>query len=124
MPDENNQITILVGASVGEFTDQSMDPVQEVKELLSKKSKNSLESINTKHKAWWRDYWSKSYIQIESDDSLALMMENFWYLHKYLMASSYRSKYPSKFNHGIWTTHKDERQWEVAIGILINLLPI
>jgi len=110
-PGENKSFTIAIATDVVEFTKEYVDPRSRVKKLIEKKSNEGLEQIIRSHLQWWENYWGKSYVQLESEDSLANMMENLWYLHQYLMGSTYRGKYPGKFNHSLWIIEGDERDW-------------
>mgnify|MGYP001048057367 CR=1 FL=1 len=111
LPDQNRVLTIAIATDVVEFTTKPIDPRKRVKELMSRKGKEGVDKIKASHFQWWENYWNKSYIILESEDSLAGMMENLWYLHNYLMASTYRGKYPGKFNYSLWITAGDERDW-------------
>jgi hypothetical protein len=63
------------------------------------------------NRSWWRDFWSKSFIHLHSADGVADAMEQDYNYYLYLMASTSRGKYPTKFNGMLWNTAGDERRW-------------
>ncbi|SFF20541.1 glycosyl hydrolase family 95 catalytic domain-containing protein [Sunxiuqinia elliptica] len=50
-------------------------------------NKSALKEIEKKHHAWWRDFWSKSYVDIHDD-----LIEKQYYLSNYSMACFSRDK--------------------------------
>jgi len=63
------------------------------------------------NKSWWADFWSRGYVRLHSADGVADEIEKHYTYYLYVMASSSRGKYPTKFNGMIWTTGGDARQW-------------
>jgi hypothetical protein len=61
--------------------------------------------------AWWRDFWSRGFVWLHSADGTADMIQQHYLYYLYLMASTSRGKYPTKFNGMLWITGGDERQW-------------
>lgn len=109
---ENNdseEITIIVGAEVHESTTMPTNVLESARNKL--KNISNVSEIKQRNLEWWKNYWEASYIQLESDDSLAAMYEQIWYMQLYLMASSNRGKYPAKMNGSIWTVDQDEQPW-------------
>ncbi len=105
------EILIMIGSSVLEYTGVPKNPVAEVKKLINNRKEISYADFKKKHLDWWENYWHSSFVQIESTDTFAGFMENLWYMHKYTMASTYRGKYPAKFNLSLWLLSEDERDW-------------
>ena len=60
---------------------------------------------------WWADFWSKSFIDLHSEDGRADSVEQGFYYYLYNMASTSRGKYPAKFNGMLWSTGGDRRRW-------------
>lgn len=104
-------IYVYAATSVLEGTGDLPDPVERTKQLLELESGMAYKSQMKDHLEWWQNFWDASYIQLESDDSLAAFAENLWYLNLYEMAASDRGKYPAKFNWGNWYTQGDDRLW-------------
>ncbi|MGQ7869231.1 glycosyl hydrolase family 95 catalytic domain-containing protein [Sunxiuqinia sp. sy24] len=66
---------------------KSNDCLQEVKNRLAGIDNKEIKEIELNHEAWWADFWSKSYIDI--NDSI---IEKQYYLSNYSMASFSRDK--------------------------------
>lgn len=49
------------------------------------------ENMLAANQAWWRDFWSKSYIYLPADQ-VSLSIQKKWYYYLYLMASSTRGQ--------------------------------
>jgi hypothetical protein len=63
------------------------------------------------NREWWRAFWRKSFIHLHSDDGVADQMQQLYTYYLYLMASSSRGKFPTKFNGMLWNTGGDQRKW-------------
>ena len=63
------------------------------------------------NKAWWHDFWSRSFVHLSSEDGTAEMIEAHYTYYLYLMACTSRGTFPAKFNGMLWTTGGDTRQW-------------
>ncbi len=61
------------------------------------------------NQAWWRDFWSKSYIYLP--DAAAADYQTKWTYYLYLSAISMRGDYPSKFSGYIWFTGGLSKMW-------------
>ncbi|MEQ6118356.1 hypothetical protein [Reichenbachiella sp. MALMAid0571] len=60
---------------------KSKDCVKEVLENVSGINESNIVDIEKEHEMWWKDYWSKSYIDINDD-----VIEKQYYLSNYSMA--------------------------------------
>ena len=63
------------------------------------------------NRTWWHEFWSKSLVHLHSADGVADSVERDYTYYLYVMASSSRGKYPTKFNGMLWTTGGDARKW-------------
>ena len=63
------------------------------------------------NEAWWHNFWSKSSVSLHSADGVADSVEQNYTYYLYVMASSSRGKYPTKFNGMLWITGGDTRRW-------------
>lgn len=63
------------------------------------------------NRAWWREFWARSFIHLHSADGVADELERHYTYYLYLMASTSRGRFPTKFNGMLWTTGGDRRQW-------------
>ncbi|MGX1931026.1 glycosyl hydrolase family 95 catalytic domain-containing protein [Flagellimonas sp. 2504JD4-2] len=105
----SENISIVVGAVVIEDTSIMQNIVEDLKSKLE--SVESIDRLRKSHLKWWKNFWSSSYVQLESADGLAKMYEQIWHMQLYSMASSNRGKYPAKMNGSIWRVDQDERPW-------------
>jgi hypothetical protein len=63
------------------------------------------------NRTWWREFWSKSFVHLQSADGVAAELERNYTYYLYLMAATSRGTLPTKFNGMLWTTGGDQRQW-------------
>lgn len=54
-------------------------------------------------KAWWNNYWSKSFIYINSADTIANEVSRNYQLFRYMLGANAKSNWPTKFNGGLFT---------------------
>jgi len=101
--------TILIASAT------SFDPNQDVAELALKESDaaetKGFEGLLTSNKAWWHDFWSKSFVRLHSEDGVADYVEQNYTYFQYVMASSSRGAYPPRYGGMIWYTTGDMREW-------------
>jgi len=81
---KGNPVTIVVAFS-SNF--KSNDCLQVVTQRLTGFDPNEPESIELAHQAWWKDYWSMSYVDINDD-----LIEKQYYLSNYNLACFSRDK--------------------------------
>ena len=94
---------ILVSVVTSNESDQ---PLQRAIAILNEAEREGIEQLNVTHREWWRNFWQRSFVHIGDN-----YIENLYYNHFYLMASSSRGKYPAIFNGSLWTWNHDVRQW-------------
>lgn len=101
---------IVLVASAASFNPDEDVAASAMAQLAAAEKKNyaALEASNQK---WWHDFWSKSFVQLHSADGVADNCERDYNYFLYLMASSSRGNYPTKFNGMLWITGGDRRQW-------------
>jgi hypothetical protein len=63
------------------------------------------------NRKWWHGFWENSFIHLHSQDGVADRVEENYTYYLYVMASSSRGRYPTKFNGMLWTTGGDTRKW-------------
>lgn len=78
--------------------------------LESAKSKG-FESLSDETKAWWHDFWTRSYVHLSSDDGQAELVEKHFTWWLYLMGSASRGSLPMKYNGMLWNSNGDRRMW-------------
>lgn len=88
-PTKSHQITILLNSSADE---KSVD-------LSSYNPQKSFAAT----KAWWNNYWNKSFIYINSTDTLANQVSQNYQLFRYMLGANAKGSWPTKFNGGLFT---------------------
>ena len=105
----NGRFTVLIASAV------SFDPKQDVAALalaeLDAAATKTFEALLNSNRSWWRDYWSKGFIQLHSADGVADFVEQHYTYFLYLMASTSRATYPPRFGGMLWFTNGDMREW-------------
>ena len=101
--------TVLI-ASAASFNRQ--EPlVASALDQLDAATRRGFAGLLESSRAWWREFWAKSFIHLHSDDGVADEIERHYTYYLYLMASTSRGRFPTKFNGMLWTTGGDRRQW-------------
>jgi hypothetical protein len=78
---------------------------------LDAAARKTFAGLTESNRNWWHDFWGKSFIHLHSEDEVADSVERDYNYFLYLLASSSRGKYPTKFNGMLWATGGDKRQW-------------
>lgn len=86
---KSHQITILLNSSADE---KSVDL-----------SSYNLQKSFAATKAWWNNYWNKSFIYINSADTLANQVSQNYQLFRYMLGANAKGSWPTKFNGGLFT---------------------
>jgi len=73
-----------------------------------------LASLKAKQQEWWRDYWSKSLLRIQSPDKMANRLCAAYYVHLYTLACVNRGPVPCKWDGGAGLMRGDERTWGLS----------
>jgi len=97
--------------AVAATRDPATNVVAQAKAQLAALRARGLADVRRAHRAWWAGFWEKSYLKLDSADGVADYIGNLWYLHQYAMAAGSRGEVPPKFNGGLWTHNRDEREW-------------
>ncbi|MEF3088027.1 hypothetical protein, partial [Bacillus altitudinis] len=63
------------------------------------------------HRRWWADFWSRSYLALESATGEAEYEERVWYTNLYYLACAHGGAYPARFNGGPFLLDRDCRDW-------------
>ena len=79
--------------------------------LLDTHSDKPYSVLQQRHITWWHDFWSRTFVDLSSDDGSAEQWENVRNLHLYYMASSSRGDFPPKWNGSIFSVAGDSRSW-------------
>jgi hypothetical protein len=117
--DYNHQARMLVtsaraytiAVSSAATFDTSADVVAAASDLLDGIKSVDVKGAIDRHTRWWRNFWSKSYIHLTSEDGKADFIERCYTYYLYLMAASSRGSFPPKFNGMLWSTRGITREW-------------
>ena len=71
---------------------------------LEKALERGYENVREDHLAWWKEYWTKSFIKLDEDE----FFERNWYLSNYFLGSCSRKGYFPMPLQGVWTADDGE----------------
>jgi hypothetical protein len=67
--------------------------------------------LRAAHQAWWKEFWSRTFVKLKSADGRAEQAGRRRDLHLYHLASSSRGELPPKWNGSLFVTTGDQRRW-------------
>ncbi|HVK24539.1 MAG TPA: discoidin domain-containing protein [Actinokineospora sp.] len=67
--------------------------------LVDAQTGTTLDTLYTAHADWWKQYWLKSYVDLNDSD-----LERYYYSHLYFMGSAIRAGKTAPGLYGVWTT--------------------
>jgi len=114
------EVRLSVRASRGDFTifiasaatfDPNEDVVAAALSHLEAAAAKGFSWLAKDTARWWRDFWSRGYVELDGADGAARFVEQNYTYFLYLMAASSRGAFPPKFNGMIWNTGGDLRTW-------------
>lgn len=110
LSDEGTPITTLLisSAATGTRAEEATTTALQELEIAAAKGVEQLEQDS---KAWWQQFWSQTFLELNSDDGKADRVQQSYHYFLYLMAAMSRGKYPPKFNSMLWSTGGDLRAW-------------
>jgi alpha-L-fucosidase 2 len=73
-----------------------------------------LDILREEHAAWWREFWSKSSLRIESGDGMGQRLTGAYHVHLYTLGCVNRGPVPAKWDGGPGLMRGDERTWGLA----------
>ncbi|MEH6306682.1 glycoside hydrolase [Olivibacter sp. CPCC 100613] len=103
------EFTVFI-ASAATFDSTENVAATAVAKMKSARKQRYLKLLEA-HQAWWENFWQKSFIHLSSADKEADYIEQNYTYYLYVMASSSRGRFPTKFNGMLWATGGDLRQW-------------
>lgn len=103
---------VLVASIV--TSEESTTPLEDAKRRVANLTLERVAQLRAAHRLWWRDFWSKSYVEIGDP-----VIERFYYGSHYLLASCSRNPRfpPSLF--GNWIT-MDGPSWQADYHLNYN----
>ena len=79
--------------------------------VLRQAAGRTYEELATEHRRWWERFWSRTFVQLRSDDGVAEFMASVRTLQLYYLASTSRGKLPPKWNGSLFSVDGDARSW-------------
>ncbi|RCG28625.1 hypothetical protein DQ384_23045 [Sphaerisporangium album] len=96
-------VTVVTGVAGG--GPNPADPAPAARGLADGQNAGSIDALYNAHLDWWKQYWLKSYVDLDDDT-----LERFYYGSLYLLGSSIRAGKTAPGLYGIWAT-SDFPQW-------------
>jgi len=98
------------------------EPIEEANEILSAVSNNvAVDNLLTKHKNWWKEYWSTSYIKLDVSDAKMNTLMKYYYAAQYALACSIREGKVAPGLYSLWHT-TDEPLWNSDYHLNYNFI--
>ncbi|SEQ98881.1 DUF5703 domain-containing protein [Pedobacter rhizosphaerae] len=73
------------------------------KEQIVLRAKSDLPQSFATTKAWWNNFWNRSFIYIQANDSTTNQISKNYQLFRYMLGCNARGSSPTKFNGGLFT---------------------
>jgi len=108
-PAQKGKKTILISSAASMFPHE--DVGAKATKVLKETSRWAYDNLRQEHTHWWSNFWSRTFVQIKSEDGIGESMVRVRNLHLYNMASTSRGALPPKWNGSLFITEGDERQW-------------
>jgi hypothetical protein len=90
------------------------DPLAAARRELAAALAVPLERLQAEQRSWWRDYWNKSLLRIQSPDKMADRLCAAYHVHLYTLACVNRGPVPCKWDGGAGLMRGDERTWGLS----------
>jgi len=74
--------------------------------LVKQTSSTALADARRAHERWWSDFWNRSWIHVTGSDDAEKVSQGYA-MQRYMMATSSRGAFPTKFNGGLFTVGHD-----------------
>ena len=98
-PKNKHFISVAFNSAISKSSSDFTDELQRIG--YSSKANYFQEQLKTQQ--WWNSYWNKSFIEINSTDSLANQASKNYQLFRYMLGCNAFSEWPTKFNGGLFT---------------------
>ena len=91
---------------------QGADPVSEAVELLNSIGNDAdIEALKAEHQQWWKDFWSASYVSLDTSDSRMDTIMKYYYGAQYILGCSSREGELAPGIMGIWCNTDSPMWW-------------
>jgi hypothetical protein len=120
-PAKKGKRTILISSTASWASDAEVGKTAQ--DLLAAAGKQTYSDLRGAHVGWWRDFWSRTFVHLASDDGVAAFMQQVRCLHLYYMASTSRGPVPAKWNGLLFSTVGDTRRWGSEYWVWTTEMP-
>ena len=103
------KFTILIGSAA--TFDPQADVAAAAAGQIDSAPKDGFDALVEDNRSGWRDFWSRAFVRLHSDDGAADEIEKNYTYFLYVMASSSRGEWPARFGGMLWYTNGDLRAW-------------
>ena len=101
---------------------QGTAPLDQAEELLDKaQTASALAALDADHAAWWKAYWSASFVQLDQQDERLATIQKYYYGAKYELGCSVREGKVAPGLYGIWHT-TDSPSWRSDYHLNYNFI--
>ncbi len=91
---------------------QGTDPVQESMELLGSFGNDvDIEALKAEHQQWWKDFWSASYVSLDTSDARMDTIMKYYYGAQYILGCTSREGELAPGIMGIWCNTDSPMWW-------------
>ena len=87
-------------------SEETQNPLKTALDKVRSASMEGMQRVNKRHRQYWSDFWSQSFIDLPDD-----YLTNLWYMNVYQAGSSSSGNYPPHFISSIWSWNRDVRPW-------------
>lgn len=109
LPAAHGKRIVLITSAASWDADDA--PILEARRVYEQTVSRSVDDLRATHQQWWRGFWSRTFVDLSSDDGQAQRAQRWRDLHLYHMASSSRGELPPKWNGSLFVTTGDKRDW-------------
>jgi len=82
--------------------------IRSLESLVTRNGKTDAKVARAAHLRWWKDFWTRSWIQVKTGDSPSLVSRGYA-LQRYTNGCAGRGNFPVKFNGSIFTVDADDK---------------
>ena len=107
---------LLLISSAATF-DRAADIVSQASALLEVPAETAYESLIIATRVWWAEFWSRTFVKLNSEDGVANYLQRVRTMALYYVATTSRGDFPTKFNGMLFASEGDVSTWGPQIWI-------
>ncbi|HDZ40641.1 MAG TPA: glycoside hydrolase [Bacteroidetes bacterium] len=105
----NGKFTIYISSDGGDK--RLSESIENARRALDNAKMAGFDKCIINNSKWWHKFWSKSYVNLHSEDGVADYVEKNYTYFQYIMACSSRGLYQPRYGGMLWYTNGDMREW-------------